>query len=145
MIFMDYNHFPMKIYTIFLLAALFLLVHTQYNHNIPPKCIPRNDPQGYNRRGYNSGYYYSGRYYSGSVMYCDELEALEKVMTVVTGIFVALFIILLTIGGLIFWRVMVRVKKTEKIRNKMLMKKQLFASQQGLNLYEASSYQTLHV
>ena len=123
----------MKTYTIILIAALFLLAHTstQLSQQKPPKCIPRNDSQGFYNSGYygsddryHRGYYYSGRYYSGSVMYCDELKALEEVITVVTGIFVAVLIILLTIGGLILWRVMVRVKKTQKIKNQMLNKKQ---------------------
>ena len=151
MIAINYFHSQMKTYTIILLAALFLLAHTQSNNQ---KCIHRNKTasnsgsrylstsisQTQNNR-YSSGH--SGS--SGYVPYCEDLEALEEAFKIVIGIFVAVIIIVLAIGGLIFWRVMVRVKKTEKIRNQMLMKKQEFASQHSLNLYEANSFQTIHV
>ena len=118
----------MKLFT-FLIVLTLILITQSKNHN-----CRRNTSNPY-----NSGYYYGSGYdyYSGdrNNEYCRDNSEEEEFYQVVIAVVIAVIIVAITLAGLVLWRICVRAKTSEKIRNQMQLKRQQFATQNGLNLY----------
>ena len=67
-------------------------------------------------------------------------------MNIVIAIIVAVVIVLLALVGVFVWRICVGRKNTKRLQNQMQIKKQQFASQHGLNLFEINNtVATIHI